>query len=129
MRFVVQSLFWVAAVGSVTSSIYCGMVVAAAVRFGLRRRREERVPAGFLPKLSVVKPVKGTEPGMERNFETFFEQDYPEFELLFCARHDTDEGLRLARRVGERYPHVNARFVTCGEPIPEFHNAKVFSLA
>ena len=129
MQIALRILFWVAAVGSVTSSIYCGMVVAAAARFALRRRREERVPEDFLPKLSVLKPVHGTEPGMERNFETFFEQDYPEFELLFCARHDTDEGLRLAKRVGERYPKVNAKFVTCGEPMPKFHNAKVYSLA
>lgn len=128
MHIALRVLFWVAATGSVTSSIYCGMVVAAAARFALRRRREERIPADFLPRLSVLKPVHGTEPGIERNFETFFEQDYPEFELLFCARHDTDEGLRLARRVGERYPQVNAKFVTCGEPMPKFHNAKVFSL-
>jgi ceramide glucosyltransferase len=128
MHIALHILFWVAAVGSVTSSIYCGMVVAAAVRFGLRRRRDERAPADFLPKLSVLKPVHGTEQGMERNLETFFEQDYPEFELLFCARHDTDEGLRLAKRVGERFPQVKAKFVTCGEPMPKFHNAKVFSL-
>ncbi|MEO6922874.1 MAG: glycosyltransferase, partial [Bryocella sp.] len=51
-----------------------------------------------------------------------------EFELLFCARHETDEGLQLAQKVAARYPHVDARFVTCGEPIPRFHNAKVFSL-
>src|SRR6201996_4244931 len=129
MHIALRVLFGVAAVGSVTSTIYCGMVVVAAAGFALRRRREERVPADFLPKLSVLKPVHGTEPGMERNFETFFEQDYPEYELLFCARHDTDEGLRLAKRVGERYPHVNARFVTCGEPMPKFHNAKVYSLS
>ena len=129
MHIALRILFWVAAAGSVTSSIYCGMVVAAAARFGLRRRREEREPQDFLPRISVLKPVHGTEEGMERNFETFFEQDYPEFELLFCARHDTDEGLRLAKRVGERYPQVKAKFVTCGEPQPKFHNAKVFSLA
>jgi ceramide glucosyltransferase len=129
MHIALRVLFWVAAVGSVTSSIYCAMVVAAAARFALRRRRDERKPQDFLPKLSVLKPLHGTEEGMERNLETFFEQDYPEFELLFCARHDTDEGLRLAKRVGERYPKVDAKFVTCGEPMPKFHNAKVYSLA
>lgn len=66
---------------------------------------------------------------MERNLQTFFEQDYPNFELLFCARQETDPGLQLARAVGSRYPHVQAQYVTCGEPIPKFHNAKVFSLA
>jgi ceramide glucosyltransferase len=69
------------------------------------------------------------EPGLERNIESFFEQEYPEFELLFCARHETDRGLQLAQRVGERYPGVDARYVTCGEPTANFHNAKVYSLA
>jgi ceramide glucosyltransferase len=105
------------------------MVMAAALRFGLRKRREQRAVADFLPPLSVLKPLHGTEPGMELNLQSFFEQDYPEFELLFCARHATDEGLMLAERVGKRYPHVNAQYVTCGEPMPKFHNAKVYSLA
>jgi ceramide glucosyltransferase len=129
MSLLLRILFWVAMCGSVSSSIYCLMVMAAGVRFGVRKRREDRAAATFLPALSVLKPLHGTEPGMERNLESFFEQDYPEFELLFCARHETDEGLRLARRVGERYPQVDARYVTCGEPRPKFHNAKVFSLA
>ena len=129
MLLALHILFWFALLGTVTSSIYCGMVLVAAMRFGLRRRREQRVPADFLPALSVLKPLHGTEPGMERNFESFFEQDYPHFELLFCARQETDPGLQLARRVGARYPQVVARYITCGEPMPKFHNAKVYSLA
>lgn len=129
MSLLLRSLFWIAMGGTVTSTIYCLMVMAAAVRFGVRKRREDRAALTFLPALSVLKPLHGTEPGMERNLETFFEQDYQEFELLFCARQETDEGLQLARRVGARYPQVDAKYVTCGEPTPKFHNAKVFSLA
>ena len=128
MSVVLRGLWWVAMVGTVTSSIYCGMVLAAATRFGARKRRDERAPADFVPAVSLLKPLHGTEPGMERNLETFFEQEYPgEWELLFCARHDTDEGLKLARAVGARYPDVRAKYVTCGEPMPKFHNAKVYS--
>jgi ceramide glucosyltransferase len=129
MSVVLHVLFYAAMVGSVTSTIYCGMVLAAAARFGLRKRREDRAPADFLPPVSLLKPLHGSEDGLERNIETFFEQVYPApFELLFCARYETDEGLQLARRVGARYPHVDARYVTCGEPMPKFHNAKVYSL-
>ncbi len=129
MSLLLHLLFYVALVGSVTSSIYCLMVIAAAMRFGLRKRRDDRAPADFTPPLSVLKPLHGTEPGIERNLESFFDQQYPaDFELLFCARHDTDLGLQLARKVGERYPNVQAQYVTCGEPMPKFHNAKVYSL-
>jgi ceramide glucosyltransferase len=130
MKVLLHILFWVAAVGSVTSSIYCGMVLAAAARFGLRKRREQSALPDFLPSVSMLKPLHGTEPGMERNLESFFEQEYPgEWELLFCARFDTDEGLKLAKAVGQRYPRVTAKYETCGEPMPKFHNAKVYSLA
>jgi len=130
MHIFLKVLFYTALVGSVTSSIYCGMVLAAATRFGLRKRREQSEAADFLPSVSMLKPLHGTEPGLERNIETFFQQEYPgEFELLFCARFDTDEGLKMARAVGARYPHVKAQYVTCGEPRPKFHNAKVYSLA
>jgi ceramide glucosyltransferase len=128
MHLLLHIVWFVALLGTVTSSIYCLMVVAAAVRFGLRRWREERAVLTFFPPVSVLKPLHGTEAGMERNLETFFEQDYPEFELLFCARQETDAGLQLARRVGARYPHVDAHYITCGEPMPKFHNAKVYSL-
>ena len=125
MSLLLRILFWVAAVGAITSAIYCLMVVVAAVRFGLQRRRMDHV-GPFLPPVSVLKPLHGIEPGLERSLETFFEQVYPEFELLFCARNETDEGLQLARRVGERYPGVKARYIACGEP--EYPNAKMYSL-
>jgi ceramide glucosyltransferase len=131
MKLLEQCLLWIAIGGTVTSTIYCPMVLAAAARFGLRKRREGREAevSPFLPPVSVLKPLHGTEDGLERNLETFFEQDYPEFELLFCARHEDDAGLKLARSVGARFPHVDAKYVTSGEPTPQFHNAKVFSLA
>ena len=129
MSVIVRSLFYIALAGSATSSIYCLMVIVAAVRFGLRKRRDDKAKPDFLPGISVLKPLHGMESGLERNLETFFEQQYPApFELLFCARHESDLGLQLARSVGERYPGVEAKYVTCGEPIPQFHNAKVYSL-
>ena len=129
MSLLLQILFWVALGGTITSSVYCLMVMAAAARFWVRKRREDSAETTFLPALSVLKPLHGTEPGLEKNLVSFFEQEYPKFELLFCARFESDEGLKLARAVGERYPGVKAGYVTCGDPMPKFHNAKVYSLA
>jgi ceramide glucosyltransferase len=120
-------LFYAALTGTVTSAIYCGMVLVGAVRFALRKRREQRAPQAFLPPVSVLKPLHGAEPDLEENLRLFFELDYPEFELVFCARHAEDEGLRIAQRIAERYPKVRARFLTCGEP--RFPNAKMWSMA
>ena len=63
----------------------------------------------------------------EENLKRFFELDYPEFELLFCARHDTDLGLQMAKGIAAAHPQVRARFLTCGEP--RYPNAKMWSMA
>ena len=128
MSLLLRILFYVALAGTVTSSIYTLMVLVGAARFARRKRREERTPASdFLPPVSVLKPLHGAEPDLEDNLHRFFQVDYPEFELIFCARRATDLGLQLAQRVAAQYPHVRARFLTCGEP--QFPNAKMWSLA
>lgn len=127
MSQLLRIMFYVALAGTVTSCIYCAMVLVGAVRFALRKRREERVESTFLPPVSVLKPLHGTEPDLEENLRRFFELDYPQFELLFCARSESDAGLQLARRVAAAYPAVPVRFLTCGEP--QFPNAKMWSIA
>jgi ceramide glucosyltransferase len=115
--------------GVTTSTVYSLMVAVGVVRF---RSRAAGTPLpgaeadAFLPPVSVLKAVHGDEPHLEANLASFFEQDYPEFEILFCARHSTDAGLAAARRVAARFPHVNARILTCGEPL--WPNARTFSL-
>ena len=64
----------------------------------------------FLPPVSVLKPLHGTEPDLEENLHRFFDLDYPEYELLFCARHETDEGLQLAQRVAAEHPRCGRGF-------------------
>src|ERR1039458_10901577 len=96
MSLLLRILYYGAIAGTVTSTIYCGMVVVAAVRFARRKRREQRAPQDFLPPVSVLKPLHGTEPDLEENLRHIFEIDYPEIEVLFCARHRSEE-----RRVGK----------------------------
>jgi ceramide glucosyltransferase len=120
-------IFYCALAGTVTSAIYCGMVLVGAARFARRKRREEQRPAEYLPPVSVLKPLHGAEPDLEENLRGFFALDYPEYELLFCARHADDAGLQMARRIAAQHPEVRARFLTCGEP--QFPNAKMWSMA
>jgi len=127
MSLFLRILFYGALAGTVTSAIYCGMVLVGAMRFARRKRREEQTPVDYLPPVSVLKPLHGTEPDLEDNLRRFFHLDYPEYEVLFCARHADDAGLQMAQRVAAEYPGVKARFLTVGEP--RFPNAKMWSMA
>ncbi len=124
------SLLGLAVFGLITSTIFAAIVLWAARGF-LRERREAlariAVRPGFVPPLSVFKPLSGTEPGLEPQLESFFTQDYPEYEILFCARSPQDAGLAVARRVAARHPQIPIKFLaTNGQP--DYINDKVISM-
>ncbi len=126
-QIAVDCLIGLGILGVVTSTIYSLMVFAGAMRFRRSAGGAGRVgDEAFLPPVSVLKAVHGDEPDLEQNLASFFEQSYPEYEILFCARHENDLGLAAARRVMARYPNVKARVLTCGDP--PWPNARTFSL-
>lgn len=123
------ALLALAVFGLVTSTVFMGLTLAAVPRY-LRERRAARVKLqerrGFTPPLTLLKPLHGVEPGLEEHLKSFFEQDYPEYEVLFCARSEQDAGLAIARHVAAQFPQIPVRFLSTGEP--EYINAKVASM-
>jgi len=116
--------------GLVTSAVFAGIVLWA-VPGTLRERRlalaQLAARPGFTPPLTLLKPLHGADPGLESYLETFFTQDYPAYEILFCARTANDVGLETARRVAARHPHIPVQFLwTDGKP--DSINAKVASM-
>jgi ceramide glucosyltransferase len=116
--------------GLVTSTVFAGMVLWAVPGY-LRERRaalaQLQARPGFTPALTLLKPLHGAEPGLEANLATFFEQDYPEYEILFCARSAGDAGLETARRVAARCPQIPVKFLSTGGD-PDYINDKAISM-
>jgi ceramide glucosyltransferase len=124
-------VWYVAIFGSFTSTVFLSMAALAAIRYS-RRSRAWRAYAGSIPfadfpAVSILKPVHGMEARLEETLESFFRQDYPDFEIIFGARNDTDESLAVIAKLRARYPQVKTRVVISGAP--SWPNAKVFSLA
>jgi ceramide glucosyltransferase len=123
------ALLALAIFGLVTSTVFAGMVLWATPGY-LRARRKalaELAELEFLPPLSLIKPLHGADPGLEAYLVSFYEQDYPVYEILFCARTEQDAGLEIARKVAARYTHVPTQILwTNGEP--DYINAKVASM-
>jgi ceramide glucosyltransferase len=117
-------LLVVSIAGIITSTVYGLLVVGGAVRLAGRRRK--LLPGAFAPPVSLLKPLHGSEPDLESHLQSFFEQDYPRYEIIFCARNEQDPGLEIARRVAARYPAIRSRFLFSGNP--PYANAKVWSL-
>lgn len=119
-----ESAIWVIAVAGLLASSGFTMLACLAAARGLRFTAQ----AGAIqaPPVSVLKPLAGMEPGLRENLETFFLQEYGEFELLFAAERDDDPALAIVKSLRDHYRERPVRVVITGAaPYP---NAKVFSL-
>ncbi len=101
---------------------YSLLSVVAALRY-----LSVRPPASNSPEpISVLKPLAGLDLGLESNLRSFFEQDYPAFELLFAVRSGNDPAVETVEKLRREYQRVPARMLVTGES--PYANAKVYSL-
>ena len=123
-------LLGLAVFGLITSTVFAGIVLWAVLRY-LRERRQALAALaarpGFTPPLTLLKPLHGADPGLESYLESFFTQDYQDYEILFCARETNDAGLATARRVAARHPNIPVKFLSTGGQ-PDYINDKVISM-
>src|SRR5438477_3760565 len=67
-----------------------------------------RLPGdGPAPPITVLKPVKGDEPGLYQNLASLARQDYPVYEILIGADDARDPALETARQVQEDFPQAH----------------------
>ncbi len=64
--------------------------------------------------VSILKPLKGTDPGLRENLESFFNLEYPAFEIIFSVANPQDPATGLINDLIAKYPQVKARLI-CGE--------------
>ena len=102
--------------------VYSLLSIVAALRY-----LSVRPPAlNSLEPISILKPLAGFDMGLESNLRSFFEQDYPAFEILFAVRTQDDPAVPIVENLRQEYQRVPSRLLVTGEsPYP---NAKVYSL-
>ncbi|SPE42451.1 Glycosyl transferase, group 2 family [Candidatus Sulfopaludibacter sp. SbA3] len=81
--------------------IYYGIVLFSCWRFF---RRPWRAAGGFTPPVSMLKPIRGLDPGAYENFASFCRQDYPDYELLFCLGDREDPALPVIQTLMREFP-------------------------
>ena len=102
--------------------VYSFMQIVAAFRYLAIRPRA----LASVEPISILKPLAGLDLDLESNLRTFFEQDYPSFEILFAVRGANDAAAEVVARLQREYPRIPSRLLVTGEP--PYPNAKVYSL-
>lgn len=86
-------------------------------------RSRDRFSA-FRPRASVIVPFRGVEPGLEEHLRGLFEQDYPDYELVFVVESKNDPAHAVLTQTLGRYPNRRAVVLEAG-PCGENEGQKV----
>src|SRR5260370_20129406 len=117
----------IACIGIVSSSIFLILSLVGAAKFHSESEEQRRFAekVNKLPPVSVLKPVHGAETRLKENIESFFRQDYPEYEILFAADEENDAALEIVREVAARHPNIKCSILVTGQP--ELPNPPAYS--
>ena len=66
--------------------------------------RRPKAIADYTPPVTIFKPLKGIDEGLEENLRSFFRLDYPVFQLLFGVADADDPAIAVVRRLLAEFP-------------------------
>ena len=94
----------------------------------LRRRTDGFLGPGgpFTPPVSILKPLRGSDPHIYQCFRSHCLQDYPEYEIVFGVDDPQDPVVADVERLQREFPSISIQLVVCSQRLGP--NTKVSNL-
>jgi cellulose synthase/poly-beta-1,6-N-acetylglucosamine synthase-like glycosyltransferase len=109
----VETLFYFLALVQIAIGAY--LIWHALQWLGYLRRRLHTDPGFYAPRVAVLCPCKGIEPGLERNLVSLTEFERQNYELFFILASGSDPARSIIERVAKN-SRVKARVTIAGPP-------------
>jgi len=116
-----------AVAGSVCGIAYYALCLWSAWKFLRKRRAACDEGARPTPTVSILKPLRGTDPEMYESFRSHCLQEYPEYEIIFGVSDANDPAIQLVQQLKAEFPQRPIRLMVCPERLGS--NTKVSNLA
>jgi ceramide glucosyltransferase len=117
----------IAVLGIVSSSLYYLLCLWSAAAFLREREAGKACPAQSLPPVSILKPLKGTDPEIYESFRSHCLQDFPEYEIIFGVSDPNDPAIESVRALQREFSNRRIQLVVSPKILGT--NVKVSNLA
>ena len=91
--------------------IYYSIALFSIWNFFRRSAPRGAMNPGFVPPVSILKPIRGLDPGAYENFASFCRQDYPDYEIVFCVGEEDDPAVPILQKLAQDFPEHSIRIL------------------
>lgn len=135
IHLIIRTIQIVAAAGIISSSLYYLLCLWSAAKFVREQKSgtQSKAPhsdvqtvSKLLP-ISILKPLKGTDPEMYESFRSHCLQDYPEYEIIFGVSDPEDPAIECVNKLQREFPNRRIHVMVCPRILGT--NVKVSNLA
>ena len=117
---------WLSVICLIFAGLGCAYALGAAFAVG-QFGRTSIMPATSYPAVTILKPLRGAEPGLSDNLARLSTQDYPGPVQIVCGVADPDDpAIAIVRDLIAAFPDSDVRLVV--SPRPHGANRKVSNL-
>ena len=125
IRYAAQVIQILAVLATISSLGYYALCLWSALKF----LREPQADKSVRPTkaVSILKPLRGTDPEMYESFRSHCVQDHEDYEIIFGVSDANDPAIQLVDQLKAEFPQSAIRLVLCPEKLG--NNIKVSNLA
>src|SRR3954469_14761857 len=113
MHALIRAFLFLALAGCVSSAVYYFICLWTAAAFLQRRSSQAPQTNSFFPPVSILKPLKGTDPDIYESFRSHCLQDYPDYEIIFGVSDANDAAVPLVEQLQREFPQRSIRLLVC----------------
>jgi len=126
MHFLSTILQVVAILGCISSCAYYVLCLAGSWALLRSWDTARRTLSAEMPPVSILKPLKGTDPEMYQSFRSHCLQDYSNYEIVFGVSDPSDPAISGVDALRKEFPERSIQLVVCRDTLGA--NVKVSNL-
>jgi ceramide glucosyltransferase len=97
-------LYWSSVIAGLASAVGCAYLVCATLMTGRFPRRALPAARESMPRVTILKPLHGVEPGLSENLASFCTQNYPgDVQIVFGVQDPRDEAIAVVRELRAKF--------------------------
>ncbi len=92
--------------------ISAGILHLLGAYFIFRNKMKNQIQhLNYSPKVTILKPLKGIDDNIEENLNSFFELDYPNYDIIFGVQSQSDDVISIVKKVQSNYTKIKSKLV------------------